>query len=350
MAEVRKRDYLLGMESIGSPVLWAGFIVFVLAMVTLDLGVFHRKAHEVKFREAAIWSAVWISLAAVFNVGVWIWFGPVRGLEFTTGYLIEKALAVDNIFVFIVVFTAFGVPPRHQHRVLLWGILGALVMRAAFIMTGSAFIQRFHATLYVFGALLVVTGIKLLLQRDKPMHPERNPVVRWFSRVYPVTHAPESEGHFFGRVGARRAVTPLFLALVAVEVSDIIFAVDSIPAIFAVTTDPFIVFTSNIFAILGLRSLYFLLAGVIGKFHYLKVGISLVLVFVGGKMLVEDLFHVPVLVSLAAIALLLAGSVVASLLWPAAAAITATEGEVEAPKDSPAPLTPPPSAGQPQTP
>ncbi len=302
-------------ETIGSPLLWGGFLAFVLAMLAIDLGVFHRKAHAVDLREAAAWSAVWVALALVFNVAVYAWFGPERALEFTTGYLIEKALAVDNIFVFVVIFAAFGVPAALQHRVLFWGVLGALVMRAAFIFAGGAFLARFHWGIYVFGAILAITGIKLLFQKHEEMDPEKNLVVRLFRRWMPVTDRFEGEAFTVMRDGRRHA-TPLLLALVAVEVTDLVFAVDSIPAIFAVTTDPFLVFTSNVFAILGLRSMYFLLAGVITKFVYLKTGLSFVLVFVGMKMLAMDVYKVPIGVSLGVIATILTLSVVASLWRP----------------------------------
>jgi tellurite resistance protein TerC len=302
-------------ETIGSPLLWGGFIAFVLAMLALDLGVFHRTTHAVGLKEAGLWSAAWVGLAGVFAAGMYAWFGPQRALEFTTGYLIEKALAVDNIFVFVVVFAAFGIPALYQHRVLFWGVLGALVMRAAFILAGGAFLQRFHWAIYVFGGVLVLTGVKLLLQRHQEVHPERNPVVRAFERVFPVTHQLHGD-HFTVRRDGRRMATPLLLALVAVEVTDVVFAVDSIPAIFAVTRDPFIVFTSNIFAILGLRSMYFLLAGVIHRFVYLKVGLSFVLVFVGAKMLLVDVLAVPIVASLGVIAGILAVSIAASLLRP----------------------------------
>jgi tellurite resistance protein TerC len=305
----------MGLESVGTPALWIGFTGFVLAMLALDLGVFHRKAHEVKVREALIWTAVWIGLALVFNAGVYVWFGPERGLEFLTGYVIEKALSVDNIFVFIVVFATFAVPAKLQHRVLFWGILGALVMRAAFIFLGAAALERFHWVSYVFGGFLVLTGIKLLVQRDAEVHPERNPVLRLFKRLVPAV-SDYRGGHFTVVEAGKRYATPLLLVLVTIEATDIVFAVDSIPAIFAVTKDPFIVYTSNIFAILGLRALYFALAGVMGKFHYLKVGLALVLAFVGAKMLVASVYKIPILVSLGVIIALLAGSVVASLLRP----------------------------------
>jgi len=304
-------------ETIGSPMLWAGFLVFVLAMLAVDLGVFHRSAHEVRVKEAAAWSAVWVALAIAFNVGVYTWFGPERGLEFAAGYLIEKALAVDNIFVFVVIFSAFSVPARYQHRVLFWGVIGALAMRAAFIFAGAAFLARFHWGIYVFGAILAVTGLRLLVQRHEDMHPERNPLLKAFQRVIPATHHIDSDRFFVVREG-RRFATPLLLALLAVEITDVIFAVDSIPAIFAVTSDPFIVFTSNIFAILGLRSMYFLLAGIIDRFVYLKTGLSFVLIFVGAKMLLMDVYKIPIGVSLVTIAAILAISIVASLLRPPA--------------------------------
>ncbi len=305
----------MAQASIGSPMHWFGFVAFVLAMLVLDLGVFHRKSHAVGLKEAAMWSAVWIALAALFNLGVYVWSGPDQALQFTAGYLIEKALAVDNIFVFVVVFSAFAVPAVDQHRVLFWGVLGALVMRGAFIFAGSALLHRFHWTIYLFGAALALTGVKLLLKRNESVHPDRNPLVRAVRRILPVT--PGYVGQkFLTRVGGRTFATPLLLALVTVEVTDVVFAVDSIPAVFAVTTDPFIVFTSNVFAILGLRSLYFLLAGVIEKFRYLKVGLALVLVFVGAKMLLQDVYALPTALSLAVIAGILAASMVISWARP----------------------------------
>jgi tellurite resistance protein TerC len=302
-------------ETIGTPLLWIGFVGFVLAMLVVDLGVFHRKAHEVSLKEAAVWSAVWVALALVFNLGVYHWFGPERALEFTTGYLIEKALAVDNIFVFVVIFAAFAVPAVYQHRVLFWGVLGALLMRAVFILAGSAVLQRFHWAVYVFGGILALTGIKLLFGKNEELHPERNPVVRFFQRVFPVTHEFEGDRFLVARRG-RRVATLLLVALVAIEVTDVVFALDSLPAIFAITSDPFIVFTSNIFAILGLRSLYFLLAGVITKFAYLKPGLAVVLVFVGAKMLLADVYELPIAASLGVIAGVLGLSVAMSLLRP----------------------------------
>jgi tellurite resistance protein TerC len=281
----------------------------------LDLGVFHRKEHAVSIREACLWSVIWIGLALLFNVGVAVWFGRERGLEFLTGFLIEKALAVDNLFVFAVIFSTFAVPAALQHRVLFWGILGALAMRALFIGLGAALLQHFHWIMYVFGSFLVLTGMKLLVQRDVEIHPERTPLFRLFTRCLPAV-ADYRGARFFVLEKGRWYATPLLLVLVAVEVTDIVFAVDSIPAIFAVTSDPFIVYTSNIFAILGLRSLYFLLAGVIGQFHYLKIGLALVLAFVGTKMLIADVYKIPIMVSLLVVAMLIAGAILASLLRP----------------------------------
>ncbi|MBI4455585.1 MAG: TerC family protein [Acidobacteria bacterium] len=299
----------------GTPILWIGFTLFVLAMLALDLGVFHRRAHEVRTREALLWTFVWVVLALLFNVGVYLWFGSERALEFLTGYLIEKALSVDNIFVFLVIFSYFTVPAVLQHRVLFWGILGALIMRVIFIVFGAALLQEFHWVIYVFGGFLVFTGVRLFFQRESEVHPERNPVVRLFQRVVPSVSDYRNSRFTVVEAGKRRA-TPLLLVLVVVEATDIVFAVDSIPAIFAITLDPFIVYTSNIFAILGLRALYFVLADVMGKFHYLKVGLSLVLVFVGAKMLIAEFYKVPITVSLGVVAALLGGSVVASLLRP----------------------------------
>ena len=296
--------------------LWAGFLAFVAAMLALDLGVFHRKAHAISLREAAVWSAVWIGLAGVFAAGVFWFGGPRLGMEFTTGYLIEKALSIDNIFVMVILFGAFGVPAHQQHRVLFWGIIGALVMRAIFIFAGTALIARFHWTVYVFGAFLVITGIRMLRSTGQQAHPEDSAAIRLTRRVLPVATGQEGSERFFVRVDGRRMVTPLFLALVAVELTDLIFAVDSIPAILAISREPFIVFTSNIFAILGLRSLYFLLAGVVQKFRYLKVGLAGVLVFVDLKMMLVDVVEIPVGLSLGVVALLIAASIGLSLLLP----------------------------------
>jgi tellurite resistance protein TerC len=302
----------MDLTSIGSPALWAGFVAFVVLMLALDLGVFHRKAHAVGFREAAIWSAVWVALALLFASWIWRAFGAERGLAFLTGYLVEKSLSVDNIFVFLVIFSSLSIPAVHQHRVLFWGILSALVLRAAMIFAGAALLARFGWLVYVFGLFLVVTGVKLFLARRDAPRPEDGVALRLLRRVVPST--PRLDGGRFVTVeNGRRLATPLLMALLLVEVTDVVFALDSIPAIFAITTDPFLVFTSNIFAILGLRSLFFLLAGLVDRFRYLKVGLSAVLVFVGVKMTAVDLFHVPPAVSLGVISALLGASVVASL-------------------------------------
>ena len=293
--------------------LWIGFNVFILGMLALDLGVFHRKAHVVSFKEAGVWSAVWITLALVFNAGIWYVFGPQKGMEFLTGYLIEKSLSVDNIFIIALIFGYFAVPQEHQHRVLFWGILGALVMRAAFIAAGAALIASFHWVIYVFGGFLILTGIKMAFTPEKGLEPEKNPVVRLVRRLLPVTRDYRGQ-RFVVRENGALAVTPLFLVLALVETTDLIFAVDSIPAIFAVTTDPFIVYTSNVFAILGLRSLYFLLAGVMAKFEYLKLGLAAILVFVGTKMAIVDLYKIPSAVSLGVVAAILALAIAASWL------------------------------------
>ncbi len=303
------------MASVGTPLLWTGFLAFVVAMLALDLGVFHRKAHRVSLKEAAVWSLVWVLCALAFNVLIWRGFGAERGMEFLTGYLLEKALSVDNIFVFVLIFGAFSVPEEYQHRVLFWGILGALLMRALFVGLGAALIARFHWVLYLFGAFLLATGLKMLLFRHGEFDPRRNPVFRLFRRMVPAVEDYHGAAFTVVREG-RRYATPLLLVLVAVELTDLVFAVDSVPAIFAVTGDPFIVFTSNIFAILGLRSLYFLLAGVVSRFHLLKVGLALVLVFVGVKMLLVDLAKIPVTWSLTVIGVLVAASIATSLLWP----------------------------------
>jgi tellurite resistance protein TerC len=303
----------MGLETVGTPILWIGFTAFVLAMLALDLGVFHRRAHEVRMPEAIMWTCFWVALGLLFNVGVYFWLGSQRALEFLSGYLVEKALSVDNIFVFILIFSAFSVPAKFQHRTLFWGVLGALVMRALFIFLGSALLQTFHWVAYVFGAFLVFTGIKMLLQRETEVHPERNPLVRLFRRIVPSVESYR-EGKLTVVEGGKRYATPLLLVLVAIEATDLIFAVDSIPAIFGITKDPFIVYTSNVFAILGLRALYFAIAGVMGKLHYLKIGLSLILAFVGVKMLLAGVYEIPIVVSLGVIAVLLAATIVASLL------------------------------------
>ena len=277
--------------------LWIGFNVFVLAMLAVDLFVFHKEAHEVTPKEAAAWSGVWMALALMFGAGVYAFMGRAAGLEYFAGYLIEKALSVDNIFVFVMIFGFFRVPLRYQHRVLFWGILGALVMRGAMIVAGAYLIQQFHWIMYVFGAFLVFTGIRMATQTEHDIEPDTNPVIRLVRRLFPVTDIYHGQQFFVRKpIGGRRRLvaTPLFVVLALVETTDLLFAVDSIPAIFAVTQDPFIVYSSNVFAILGLRALYFLLADVIDRFHYLKVGLSAVLVFVGAKMLVADVYKIPI--------------------------------------------------------
>ncbi len=304
--------------------LWVGFNAFVLLMLALDLGVFHRKARRIGVREAAVWSTVWVGTALLFNFGVYRFMGPAAGLEFLTGYLIEKALSVDNIFVFVLIFSYFRVPPRFQHRVLFWGILGALLMRGVMIGAGALLVEHFEWVLYIFGAFLVFTGLRLAVGSERRITPSANPVLRLVRRVLPITddyHGKRFLVRREGRDGRGSLVaTPLLVVLVMVETTDLIFAVDSIPAIFAVTRDPFLVYSSNIFAILGLRALYFLLAGVVRRFHYLKVGLSAILVFVGLKMLAEDVYELPIEVSLGVIAAILALSVGASLIFPRRAA------------------------------
>jgi len=283
-------------------------------MLVLDLGVFHRRTHVVKFREAMLWSAMWIALAAVFAVIVYFWHGRGPALEFVTGYVIELSLSVDNLFVFLLIFRYFQVPTVHQHKVLFWGILGALVMRAVFILAGVGLIRQFHWIIYVFGALLVYSGIKLFRQENAEIHPEKNPLLRLFRRWIPVTKDYEGDKFFVRRPGLY--ATPLFIVLLVVETTDVLFAVDSIPAILAITLDAFIVYTSNVFAILGLRSMYFALAGMMELFHYLHYGLSLVLIFVGGKMLVSHYYQVPTEIALGVVAGILTISVVASMLHP----------------------------------
>jgi tellurite resistance protein TerC len=295
--------------------LWVAFNVFVLAMLALDLLVFHRDAHEVRVREAATWSALWIALAVLFGAGVYRFMGREAGLEYFAGYLIEKALSVDNIFVFVLIFSAFRVPSRYQHRVLFWGILGALLMRGGIIAAGAYLIEQFHWVIYVFGAFLVFTGIRMATHSEHDVDLESSLAIRLIRRVVPLASAYHGQ-QFFVREqvsqGSRLAATPLFVVLVLVETTDLIFAVDSIPAIFAVTQEPFIVYSSNVFAILGLRALYFLLADVIHRLHYLKTGLSVVLVFVGLKMLAADLYKVPIGVSLGFIVLVLGVATAAS--------------------------------------
>ena len=296
--------------------LWIGFALFILLMLSLDLGLFNRKAHTIRYREAAIWSAVWVTLAMIFAGIVFSNQGTTRGLEFLTGYLIELSLSVDNLFVFLLIFSYFTVPMKYQHRVLFWGLLGALVLRLTMISLGAALIHHFRWVLYIFGAFLVYTGFNMFREKETDIQPEQNPVVRLVTRYVPISHSYEQE-KFFTKINGRTVGTLLLLVLVIVEVTDVVFAVDSIPAIFAVTTNTFIVYTSNVFAILGLRSMYFLLAGVVEKFHYLRLGLAIVLTFIGVKMLVVVAgVEIPITISLAVVATVLLASVAASLLWP----------------------------------
>ncbi|MEN9934015.1 MAG: hypothetical protein RLZZ387_594 [Chloroflexota bacterium] len=317
--------------------LWVGFNLFVLAMLALDLGVFHRDSHVVSVKEAAVWSVVWISLALAFNGLIFMFWDRLvpgseytsseAGLAFLTGYLIEKSLSVDNIFVFVLIFTYFAVPAKYQHRVLFWGIIGALLMRGTMIGVGAALIKQFHWIIWIFGAFLIYTGIKMAFHKNEELHPEDNPLIKLFRRMMPVTEKYEGDKFFVRRAGVLMA-TPLFLVLLMVETTDLIFAVDSIPAIFAVTQDPFLVYTSNVFAILGLRSLYFVLAGVVHKFYYLKLGLSVVLTFVGFKMLLPDFsrmllgvsYKIPTEISLGVVAGILTVAVVASMIRARSAA------------------------------
>lgn len=295
--------------------LWTGFIVFVFIMLALDLGVFHRKSHEVKIREALIWSAVWISLALIFNYGIFIFMGREKAIEFLTGYVIEKSLSIDNLFVFIMVFTYFNVDTKYQHKILFWGILGALLMRAIFIFAGVALISMFHWIIYVFGGFLIFTGVKMLFHKDEKLNPNKNPLVIIFKKFFPVTE--EMHGSkFFVKINARTVATPLFIVLLVIEFTDLIFAVDSIPAILAISNDTFIIFTSNVFAILGLRALYFALAGITKYFYYLKYGLSAILVFVGIKMIMAEFYKIPIVYSLLCILGILIISILFSVIYP----------------------------------
>ncbi len=295
--------------------MWVVFNIFVLGMLALDLGVFHRTPHQIKVREALVWSAIWIALALMFNLGIYFWRGTETALEFLTGYLIEKSLSVDNIFVFLLIFGFFGVPAVYQHQVLFWGVLGALILRGILIAVGATLIEQFDWIILVFGAFLILTGIKMAFQRETGVHPERNPVVRLFKRFVPVT-AEYRDDKFLVKLDGRRFATPLLIVLLVVETTDLIFALDSIPAIFAITTDPFIVYTSNVFAILGLRALYFALAGIVDRFQYLKYGLAVVLAFVGIKMLLADIYKIPIGIALGVVASILLVSVMVSMLRP----------------------------------
>ncbi len=289
------------------------FNIFILTLLALDLGVFHRKAHTVTIREAALWSIVWIVLAFLFNAGIFYFSGQQAGLEFLAGYLIERALSMDNIFVFLIIFSYFGVPSHYQHKVLFWGVLGALIMRSVFIALGATLIARFEWILYIFGVILIVSGWKMMVQKDVEVHPDKNIFIRLARKLFPVVPGYETP-RFFLRKAGKLFITPLFLVLLTVETTDVVFAVDSIPAVFGVTRDPFIIYSSNVFAILGLRAMYFLLAGMMNSFTYLSYGLSLVLIFIGAKMLAEGFIHIPIAISLLVVAAILAISIAASIV------------------------------------
>lgn len=294
-------------------ILWGSFTLFVIGMLALDLGVFHRKSHSVSVKEALVWTAVWIALAMVFNLFVYYYFDKGVALEFFTAYVVEKSLSVDNIFVIIMIFSYFQVPDAYQHKVLFWGIFGALVMRMIFIFAGIELIHKFHWAIYIFGGFLIFTGVRMVFGSDKPIDPEKNPVVKLVRKMFPVTQSFEGD-EFFVRRNNRLWATPLFIVVMLIEATDLVFAVDSIPAIISISDDPFIVYTSNVFAILGLRSLYFALAGIEKYFTYLKYGLATILVFVGIKMVIVDFYKIPVEVSLIIISFLLAISMIASVL------------------------------------
>ncbi|MEO8210995.1 MAG: TerC family protein [bacterium] len=295
--------------------LWIAFNVFILLMLALDLGILQKKNHVISVKEALIWSVIWIILALLFNVFIYFEMGKGKALEWFTGYLLERSLSIDNIFVFVLLFAYFKVPPEFQHKVLFWGVLGALILRAILIALGVILVTKFAWIIYVFGAFLVFTGFKMAFQNDTNIEPEKNIIIRLFKRFFSVTN--EYHGaDFFVIIDGKRLATPLLVVLIATEFTDLIFAFDSIPAIFAVTSDPYIIYTSNIFAILGLRAMYFVLAGVIEKFHYLKTGLSMILIFIGFKMLIIDIFKIPVGYSLGVIAIILIASIVFSLLNP----------------------------------
>ena len=299
-----------------SLLLWTAYVVFILIMLGIDLWVFNRESHKITIKESLTWTFIWIALSLVFGAGVYIFMGHQQGIDYFTGYLIEKSLSMDNIFVFLLIFKYFGVAPRYQHEVLFYGILGALVMRFLFIIAGVALLNHFAWTIYVFGAFLVYTGIKMAFEKDKEVHPEKNPILRILRRMLPITH-DFHEDRFFIKKDKKLIATPLLVVLVVIETSDILFAVDSIPAILGITRDTFIVFSSNVFAILGLRALYFTLAGIMEKFHFLHYGLSGILTFIGIKMLIEHYVHISTELSLIVIAFLLAISIVASLIFPA---------------------------------
>ena len=294
---------------------WVAFAVIVVVLLVLDLKVFHRKSRVITLKESLLWTAFWVALALLFNLGIYLWRGHGPALEFLTCYLIEESLSIDNLFVFLLVFSYFAVAPAYQHKVLFWGIIGAIIMRLAFIEVGVTLLERFHWVFYIFGAFLVVTAIRMAFQRDEKINPEKNVVLRLFRRFVPVTSSYEEDRFFVKRAG-RFVATPLFIVVLVVETTDLVFALDSIPAALAITLDPFIVYTANIFAILGLRSLYFALAGIMRLFHYLRYGLVVVLIFVGVKMLIADFYKIPTEIALGAVVGVLLISVIASIIWP----------------------------------
>ncbi len=293
--------------------LWIGFNIFILIMLALDLFVIQRKTHVIKVKEALIWSAIWVVLALIFNVFIYHEFGKTKALEYFTGYLLERSLSIDNIFVFILLFSYFKVEQQYHHKILFWGVIGALILRALLIWLGSALVSQFEWVIYIFGAFLLITGFRMGFQSDADIHPENNVIIRFFKKILPVTSRYHG-GDFFVRQGGKLHATPMIIVLLSIEVTDLIFAFDSIPAIFAVTRDPFIIYSSNIFAVLGLRTTYFALSGIMNKFHYLRVGLSMILVFIGIKMLIMDFYKISIFFSLTVIALILAASIVFSIV------------------------------------
>ena len=296
-----------------SVLLFGGFSVFVVVMLALDLTVFHRNAHSVRVREAVIWYGIWVGLAVLFNIGIFVWMGADKGNEFLTAYVIELSLSVDNIFVFLIVFSSFGVPPEYRHRVLFLGILGAVVMRGLFIATGVALLENFSWLIFLFGGFLVFTGVKLAIRRDEEVQPDKNPVMKLAKRFLPVTSEFEGQKFFVRRAG-KWFVTPLFMVLIGLETTDLIFAVDSVPAVLAISDDPFIIWSSNVFAILGLRALFFLVDGILPYFRYLNFGLSVILVFIGIKMITSEAYHMPTTISLGAVGLILTITILASYI------------------------------------
>lgn len=295
--------------------LWVLFNVFIISMLVIDLLVFNRKSHEITIKESLIWTGVWIFCAVIFGIGLYFYMDSDSSLDFFTGYLIEKSLSIDNIFVFILVFSYFGVKPEYQHKVLFWGIFGALVMRFIFIFLGVALIERFHWIIYIFGAFLVYTGIRMALEEEKEVHPEKNPILKLVRKIVPVTTDYDGD-KFFTKMKGKTMATPLFVVLVVIETTDLVFAVDSIPAILAITTDEFLVYSSNAFAILGLRALYFALSGVMKLFHFLHYGLAAILSFVGIKMLIADFYHIPTLYALGFVAIAITVTIVLSVIFP----------------------------------